>query len=181
VYNLSGRFSNAYGWTLSSQRNWPLVAVGATSAAADGMSTINPAIAIPDTAAPGVNRMCLTVSDAKGARSRGCCFDLTVQKEPPDVPVLASAFDLQASVGDSATHRTRIDFSLPYAAPVRLSIHGLRGAVVRTLADGVRPAGPNTVTWDGRDERGGRAGAGAYFCRLEGYGNVRVQRLIWLK
>lgn len=180
LHNASTMFANAYGWTLSSQRNWPLVAVGAASAAAGRSSTINPAIAVPDSAAPGVNRMCLTVSDAKGIRSRACCFDLTVQKEPPDLPVLASAFDLQASVSDPA-NQTRIDFSLPYAGAVQVRIVGVRGEVVRTLADGVRPAGPNTITWDGRDERGGRAGAGAYFCRLEGFGNVRVQRLIWLR
>lgn len=181
VHNLSTMFANAYGWTLSSQRNWPVVSVGATSAASDGMSTINPAIAIPDTAAPGVNRMCLTVSDARGTRTRQCCFDLTVQKEPADLPVLASAFDLQAGASDPASNRTRIDFSLPYAGPVLVRIHGVRGELVRTLADGVRTAGPHTVTWDGRDEHGGRAGAGAYFCRLEGFGNVRVQRLIWLR
>jgi len=84
-------------------------------------------------------------------------------------------------VPNPASNRTRIDFSLPYAGPVRLCVYGLRGELVRTLADGVRPAGPNSVTWDGRDERGGRADAGAYFCRLEGFGNVRVQRLIWLR
>jgi hypothetical protein len=180
VHNSSTMFANAYGWTLSSQRNWPLVAIGAASAEAGRSSTIDPAVAIPDTAAPGINRMCLTVSDTKGIRRRECCFDLTVQKEPADVPVLASAFDLQASVNDPA-NQTRIDFSLPYAGAVRLCIHGVRGELVRTLADGLRPAGPNTITWDGRDERGGRAGAGAYFCRLEGFGNVRVQRLIWLR
>ena len=179
VSNLNPLFANAYGWTLSSQRNWPLVSVGA--AAADGTSGITPTIAIPDTAAPGVNRMCLTVTDAKGIRGRQCCFDLTIQSGPVSVPILTSAFDLRAGVPNPASNRTRIDFSLPYGGPVRLCIYGLRGELVRTLAEGVRPAGPNSVTWDGRDERGTRAGAGAYFCRLEGFGKVRVQRLIWLR
>jgi flagellar hook assembly protein FlgD len=155
--------------------------VGAAAAAADGVGAINPTVAIPDSAAPGVNRMCVMVTDAKGIRSRQCCFDVTVQSAPVSVPVLVSAFDLMASVPNPASNRTRIDFSLPYGGPVRLRIYGLRGELVRTLADGARPAGPNSVTWDGRDERGGRAGAGAYFCRLEGFGKVRVQRLIWLR
>jgi flagellar hook assembly protein FlgD len=64
---------------------------------------------------------------------------------------------------------------------VRLRIYGMKGEVVRTLADGERPAGPNSVTWDGRDDRGSTAGAGAYVCRLEGFGSVRVQRLIWIR
>ena len=181
VTNLNSLFGNTYGWTLTSQRNWPLVSVGAVATSAGGTGDIDPTIAIPDTAAPGVNRMCLTVADAKGTRSRSCCFHATVQSTPVSVPILASAFDLKAGVPNPATNGTRIDFSLPDGGLVRLRIYGLRGNLVRTLADGVRPAGPNSVMWDGRDERGGRAGAGAYFCRLEGFGNVRVQRLIWLR
>jgi flagellar hook capping protein FlgD len=181
VSNLNPLFGNTYGWTLTSARNWPVVSVGAAAAAPDGTSSINPTIAIPDSAAPGINRLTLTVSDAKGTRSRICWFDLTIQVPAVSVPILVSAFDLKAGVPNPATNQTRVDFSLPYAGPVRLRIYGLRGDLVRTLADGVRPAGPNSVTWDGRDERGGRAGAGAYFCRLEGFGKVKVQRLIWLR
>ena len=181
VTNLNPLFANTYGWTLTSQRNWPLMPVGAVVAAADGTGAIHPTIAIPESASAGVNRVCIVVSDANGIRSRQCCFDLSLQPAPANVPILMSAFDLKASVPDTDSSRTRIDFSLPYHGPVRLSIYGPRGELVRTLADGPRPAGPHSVAWDGRDERGGRASAGAYVCRLEGYGNVRVQRLIWLR
>lgn len=181
VTNLNPLFTSPYGWTLASERHWPLTEAGAVAAIADGTVNIDPTIVVPDTAAPGVNRMCLVVTDARGARSRSCCFEVTVQSAPPSVPVLVSAFDLQASVANPGSNHTRIDFSLPYQGPVRLRIYGLRGELVRTLADGERPAGPNSVTWDGRDDRGAKAGAGAYFCRLEGFGRVRVQRLIWLR
>jgi len=181
VRNRNPLFANTYGWTLAGPRNWPLVAAGAAVADPDGTVAIRPAFTVPDSAAPGVQRMCLTVTDARGAASRSCCFDVRVEPAPRDVPVLASAFDLRATTPDPATRQTRIDFSLPNSGPVRVRIHGIRGEVVRTLADGVRPAGPSSVLWDGRDERGDRAGAGAYICRLEGSGNVRVQRLIWLK
>ena len=181
VTNLNPLFANTYGWTLTSQRNWPLVPVGAVAAAADGTGAINPTFAIPDSASPGINRMCIVVTDANGIRTRQCCFDLRVQPAPASVPILMSWFDLKASVPDADSSRTRIDFCLPYRGPVRLSIYGPRGELVRTLTDGPRPAGPNSVAWDGRDERGGRAGAGAYVCRLEGFGSVRVQRLIWLR
>ena len=181
VTNRNPLFANTYGWTLTSQRNWPLMPVGAVAAAADGIGAINPTVAIPDSASPGLNRMCVMVTDAKGIRRRQCCFELRIQPAPASVPILMSAFDLKASAPDADANGTRIDFSLPYRGPVRLSIYGPRGELVRTLADGPRPAGPNSVAWDGRDERGGRAGAGAYVCRLEGFGNVRVQRLIWLR
>jgi len=181
VTNLNPLFTSPYTWALTSQRGWPLLATGGVAAVADGSANINTSVAIPDSAAPGINRMCLVVKDARGAQLRQCCFNVTVQPAPVSVPMLASAFDLQASVPNPATSQTRIDFSLPYDGPVRLRIYGLRGDLIRTLADGERPAGPNSVTWDGRDDRGSKAGAGAYFCRLEGFGSVRVQRLIWVR
>lgn len=180
VTNLNPLFAGSYAWTLKSQRDWPLPPAAATTTEADGTAGIHPTITVPDSAAPGANRMCLTVTDARGAQRRHCCFTVTVQPRSAIVPVLASAFDLRANPPDPASRVTRIDFSLPYDGPVQLRIYGLRGDLVRTLADGARPAGPYSVTWDGRDDRGAQAGAGAYVCRLEG-GSMRVQRLIWLK
>ena len=181
VTNRNPLLANTYGWTLTSQRNWPLTAVGSVAVAADASATIDPTITIPDTAAVGVNRMCLTATNAKGTRSQSCCFDLTVQPAATGVPPQVAAFDLRAGVPNPASHATRLDFSLPYGGPVQLRIYGLRGELVRTLVNGDRPAGPNAVTWDGRDDHGNPAPAGAYFCRLEGFGKVRVQRLVWLR
>lgn len=181
VINRNPQFTDTYGWTLAGRRNWPAASAGAAAAAANGRTSITPTIAIPDTAAPGVNRICFTVTDARGTRSRQCCFDLAIEPAPTGVPILVAAFDLRTGAPNPATRKTRIDFSIPDPGPVRLGIYGLRGELVRTLADGARPSGPHTVTWDGRDERGTPAGAGAYFCRLEGFGGMRVQRLIWVR
>jgi len=49
---------------------------------------------------------------------------------------------------------------------------------MRTLAEGLRSAGPHTVVWDGRDARGGPAPAGIYFYRLEAEGKRAVRKLI---
>ena len=179
--NLNPLFASPYSWTLMSQRNWPSTGAGAVMAVADGSVSINSSVTIPDSAATGTNQICLLVRDARDAQTRLCCFNVTIQPAPMSVPILASDFDLQASAPNPATHQTRIDFSLPSSGPVQLRIFGMKGELVRTLADGERPAGPNSVTWDGRDDRGSQAGAGAYMCRLEGFGSVRVQRLIWIR
>jgi flagellar hook capping protein FlgD len=96
-------------------------------------------------------------------------------------PAPAVTFDLGAIVPNPAANLTRIPFTLAKAGPARLRIYGLRGERVRTLVDGDRPAGPNAVTWDGRDDQGRVVGAGAYFCRLEGFGQTRLRRLMWLR
>lgn len=97
----------------------------------------------------------------------------------PSTPALT--FDLGATVPNPASNLTRIPFTLAKAGPVRLGIYGLRGERVRTLVDGDRPAGLNAVNWDGRDDHGRAVGAGAYFCRLEGFGQARLRPLVWLR
>ena len=97
----------------------------------------------------------------------------------PSTPALA--FDLGTTVPNPAANRTQISFTLAEAGPVRLRIYGLRGEVVRTLVDSDRPAGPNAVTWDGRDDHGRSVHAGTYFYRLEGFGQARQKRLVWLE
>jgi len=56
---------------------------------------------------------------------------------------------------------------LPRAARVRLDVVDLQGRVIRTLDPGALDAGFRSVTWDGRDHGGRRAGAGVYFARLQ--------------
>jgi len=96
-------------------------------------------------------------------------------------PTPALVFDLGGTVPNPAANLTRIPFTLAKAGPVLLRIYGLRGERVRTLVDGDRSAGPNAVTWDGRHDHGRAVSAGAYFCRLEGFGQARLNRLVWLR
>jgi len=58
-------------------------------------------------------------------------------------------------------------WTMPSAASARLTIIDLAGRTVRMLASGTRAAGPQRVTWDGRDARGQAVRPGAYFARLE--------------
>jgi hypothetical protein len=101
--------------------------------------------------------------------------------DPDLVRLREMIFSLGPAVPSPASGTTRIDFRLPAAGPVRLVVYGLRGERVRTLAEGVRPAGPQSVTWDGRDDQGREVPAGAYFARLEGFGQARVRRLAWAR
>ncbi len=59
----------------------------------------------------------------------------------------------------------------------RIEVLDLSGRRVWSTA---LPAGASAVTWNGRRDDGGRAGAGVYFARLEDGRGVAVQRLAWL-
>ncbi|HEY6866997.1 MAG TPA: hypothetical protein VI792_07060, partial [Candidatus Eisenbacteria bacterium] len=61
-----------------------------------------------------------------------------------------------------------MEFTLGVAGPVDLRIFDLLGREVRVLARGERfAAGTQRLSWDGRRDDGGQAGAGVYFVRLQ--------------
>jgi flagellar hook assembly protein FlgD len=63
---------------------------------------------------------------------------------------------------------------------VRLGLYDVRGRLVRMLVNGTRAAGVHRETWDGRDARGGPAGAGIYLVRIEAAGRSAQRKIIWL-
>ncbi len=75
---------------------------------------------------------------------------------------------------------TRFTFELPAAGTATLELFDLSGRRVRALATGSFGAGPQSVTWDGRDESGARPSAGAYFARLTAPSGVQTRRFVIL-
>ena len=77
---------------------------------------------------------------------------------------------------------TTIKYSMPTAGHLKLRIYDVRGQLVKTLVDGVRPAGAGqTVVWDGTDERGSTAASGVYFYEARALGDVRIGKTTLLK
>ncbi len=76
---------------------------------------------------------------------------------------------------------TTIAFALARPGPARLDVYDARGRLVRTLVDGPRPAGPQAVTWDGRDAAGRDAASGVYFYRLRAQGVDASRRMVMLE
>jgi hypothetical protein len=69
-------------------------------------------------------------------------------------------------------------YSLPRAARVYFALFDERGRRLRTLSDGVKPAGEHIVRWDGRDDRGRVAPSGIYFYRLRAEGRSLTGQLV---
>jgi len=64
---------------------------------------------------------------------------------------------------------------------VRLAVYDAAGRLVRTLLDGAAGAGPQAVTWDGRDEMGRRLASGVYNCELAAEGARTTQAMVMLE
>ena len=71
-----------------------------------------------------------------------------------------------------------LSFSLPHDLSVRVQVFDAGGALVRTLADGARPAGRHRVEWDGRDDRGRLTASGIYYLQAVAGGEISRHKLV---
>jgi hypothetical protein len=85
---------------------------------------------------------------------------------------------IHGSAPNPFSEGTVIRFNLPEQGDVNLSIHDVEGRLVRELVGEVRPAGSNSVVWDGRNSSGRAVQAGIYFVRLESGGRVAAGKII---
>ncbi len=93
---------------------------------------------------------------------------VAVQATPPP-----KTFSLSQNVPNPFNPSTTIQFSLPQAGPVSLSIYDVNGRRVRTLVDGRADVGRHSVIWDGRDALGREVASGVYLYRLTTGANAK--------
>jgi flagellar hook assembly protein FlgD len=74
-----------------------------------------------------------------------------------------------------------VEYAVPSAGRVRLSIHDLHGRTVRVLRDGTLPAGWHRERWDGADAAGRPVSPGVYHVRLEAAGRVVGRKLVVMR
>ncbi|HET7226528.1 MAG TPA: FG-GAP-like repeat-containing protein [Candidatus Eisenbacteria bacterium] len=95
-------------------------------------------------------------------------------------PARASAA-LSPAWPNPSSGRTSFVLSLPAREPVDVAVFDVRGARVRTLADGALDAGEHALGWDGTDDRGARLSAGLYFVRARTWGFDALRRVIRIR
>ena len=182
IANLNRLFSNNYTWTITSVRNWPMPAGGLVSLASGAEGTINMNITVPDTAKVGRNTLTLRVANARGTLTLTTTIVFTVYASLVDAgPRPGAEFALWPAVPNPAASAARLAFNLPTPGHVTLRVYGLRGELVRTLVDGDRSSGAQSVTWDGRDEGGNAVSTGVYLVRLKIGTDVYTGRILRLR
>ncbi len=77
--------------------------------------------------------------------------------------------------------RTTLSFDLPRSAQVNLTIYDLAGRRVIALVQGIRPAGHNTVRWDGLDQSGRAVASGVYLANLRVSSQNLTRRMVLLR
>jgi hypothetical protein len=83
----------------------------------------------------------------------------------PPTPAVAR-LDLSAPNPNPSRSAQRIDYALPAATSIDLSIYDASGRRIATLVHGDALAGRGSVVWDGRESSGRSVSPGLYFARL---------------
>jgi hypothetical protein len=93
----------------------------------------------------------------------------------PDLPggeakaIVPVSFGLAPNAPNPVRIGTSMVYALPEQSQISLTIYNVRGQVVDTLVDGVKPAGYHTAHWHAGSRN--EVSAGVYFLRMEAVGN----------
>jgi hypothetical protein len=93
-----------------------------------------------------------------------------------------SQFALHQCVPNPFNPSTTIRYDVPSGgARVSIAVFDVTGRRVVSLVDGTRPAGVQSVTWDGRDEHGQAVASGVYFYRMASGNFTQTRKMVLLK
>ncbi|MGC8898401.1 MAG: FlgD immunoglobulin-like domain containing protein [Bacteroidota bacterium] len=103
-------------------------------------------------------------------------------QSPAELADFAKAFSLNQNSPNPFNSGTRIGYTVPQAAFLRLTVYNVLGQKVRTLVDGYVERGVYTVFWDGRDDAGVAVPSGVYIYALRcPGGNTIVRKMVLVR
>ena len=77
--------------------------------------------------------------------------------------------------------QAELSFTISREGMVRVAIYDMKGRLVKSLLDGFRGVGDQTLTWDGSNTRSQRVASGVYFLRIQAPEGEVVQRVAVVK
>ena len=136
---------------------------------------------VPDLSEPDcrIKVVCLDAAQNQGSDVSDADFTISNVSGVEDTP--AAHFALAQNRPNPFNPRTQIEFGLPREQRITLRVYDVEGRLVRTLAQGVHPAGRHSVAWDGTDGRGARVSSGLYFYRLTTLQKTITRKMMLLK
>jgi hypothetical protein len=169
--------SAAYLSTSGTSLSSPLVA-----GAAALMLEANPTLSVVDI----VDALRSTASNASspnnfmgwGIIDAAAAWQTTITAVPD---LTSSSLRLYPASPNPFNPSTMLRFELPHASRVELRVFDIAGREVATLVAGHRPAGLNSVAWDGTNNAGVPVSTGLYFYELRTKGARLSHKMVLLK
>jgi len=101
-----------------------------------------------------------------------------VDDDPPRLPF---GFSLSQNYPNPFNPSTEIEFTIPTATHVELTVINSLGQTVTTLMDDIRSAGTHRVAWNGCNSNGDRVASGVYLYRLTAGEFTQTKKMLLLK
>jgi hypothetical protein len=98
-----------------------------------------------------------------------------------NITMPGAKIELSQNVPNPFNPQTTIRFTLPASDRVSLAIYNASGQLVKTLVEGVQPAGSHDFVWDGHDAKGASVSSGVYFYRLTAGKFNQTKKMVLLK
>ncbi len=92
-----------------------------------------------------------------------------------------AAFALYQNYPNPFNGETRIEFDLPVAAQVLLTVHNIAGQWVATLLNEQVAAGHKAVIWNAKDDTGRELPSGLYFCKIQSGDFSEMKKMVVTK
>jgi hypothetical protein len=127
----------------------------------------------------GVRKLVSSEDDARFSLLIGS--DEFVTEHQQDLPGVPTQTVLHQNHPNPFNPTTIIRYELAEPGHVTLRIYDARGALVKDLYEGHRPAGRYEVGWDGANERRERVASGVYFYVLEAPDVRLTKKMVCLK
>ena len=107
-----------------------------------------------------------------------CGGDATIDPVYGFTPAGGSAFSFDGPYPNPTRGQAAISFTLPDAAPAKVTIYDVIGRKVATvLKNDLLQPGPHTINWSGQDDNGQRLSSGVYLVRLEAGGRIQTKKI----
>ena len=101
-----------------------------------------------------------------------------IDSEPQ--PPVETTLVMKAPVTPTS-HQTRIAFTTYHDSSVQLSIHDMRGRLIRSLVSEQRTAGQYSEMWNGNDRSGRSVASGVYLIRLQAGQDLVTRKVVITK
>jgi hypothetical protein len=108
---------------------------------------------------------------------------VTSVKDKNPIPL---TFNLMQNYPNPFNPSTIIEYSVPKAANVKITVYNILGDVVSVIINSFRDAGNYRITWNAIDESGNKVSSGVYFYELKavtgsGQQSIQMKKMILLK
>jgi hypothetical protein len=119
----------------------------------------------------GTGVMTLTQPPAKGM------VVLTLNEGKP----IPTTYELSQNYPNPFNPTTRLNFAMPKASVVEITVYDVLGRKIATLQSGEMSEGYHTVEWNGQDARGIAAPTGVYFVRMTAEDFTATKKVMLMK